>query len=246
MKLLLVLSSDTLYDLLSVYVKPLGFELIRYNYIQKAMDNIEEVDPAAIVISASNFPRQWKTMVQFIRCERTKDVCPIILLKGSSFNTEEAMKASYLGVSGIINEDLGNPAEIERLQGILGRYLSINEKRKTRRIHTESWQNIGFIFSRPKDKVLISGYVKDISVGGFSFQAEYPSLMGEIQLDAILRDCSFRAGEYILSPVCRLARTGKIVSMEFVSFPSGEKEQLTDYLEKLPLLELNAKVLDAT
>jgi len=246
MKLLLVLSSDTLYNLISVYVKPLGFELIRYNYIQKAMDNIEEIDPAAIIISTSNFPRQWKTMAQFIRCERSKDACPIILIKGDTFNSEEAMKASHLGISGIINEDLGNPAEIERLQGILGRYLSINEKRKSRRIHTESWQNIGFIFSRPKDKVLISGNVKDISLEGFSFQAEYPSLMEEIQLNTLLKECSFRAGASILSPVCRLARTGKIVSMEFVSFPSGEKELLTNYLEKLPLLELNAKVLDAT
>ena|GEM_PF-218377 len=243
MKLLLVLSSDETFNLISVYIKPLGFELIRYNYVHKAMDNIEEIDPTAMIISASDFPRQWKTMVQFVRSERKKENCPIIILKGEGFTAEEAMKASFLGVSGIINEKLDNVAERNRVQGILGRYLSINERRRTRRIYTEEWQRIGFIFSRPNDKVLVWGEVKDVSIGGFSFLAEAPSLMEKIYLDTILEDCSFRAGDSILSPICRLARTGRIASMEFVSFPEGEKEQLGKYLENLPLMELKSKEL---
>ena len=67
MKLLLVLSSDETYNHISHFVKPLGFELIRYNHILKAMDNIDEIEPAAIIISARDFPRHWKIMVQFVR-----------------------------------------------------------------------------------------------------------------------------------------------------------------------------------
>ena len=241
MKLLLVMSSDGTHNLMSAYAKPLGFELIRYNYVHKAMDNIEEIDPDAIIISANDFPRQWKTMVQFVRCERAKEACPIIILSGDKFSTEEALKASFLGVSGIVPEALDRPAEISRMQGILGRFLPVNDRRRTRRIHAESWQRFGFVFSRPGDKILVSGEIKDISPGGFSFLPDSPSLMDNIFLDTRLGDCSFRAGDKILSPVCRLARTGRIVSMEFISFPNGEQSILSKYIESLPLLELSIK-----
>ena len=239
MKLLLVMSSDESYSHILIYVKPLGFDFIRYNYVHKAMDNIEEIDPAALIISANDFPRQWKTMVQFVRSERSKENCPIIILSGENFSTEEALKASFLGVSGIIPEALDRPSEINRLKEILGRYLPVNERRRTRRIQTEGWQRFGFIFSRPNDKIMISGEVKDISIGGFSFLADNPSLMDQVFLDMELEECSFRAGDTILSPVCRLARTGRIVSLEFISFPDGEQEVLSKYIENLPLLELS-------
>ena len=238
MKLLLVLGSDETYNLISLYVKPLGFELIRYNHVIKAMDNIDEIDPSAVVISGKDFPRHWKTMVQFIRNERTKDVCPIIILKGDNFSTEEASKASFLGVSGIVTETLDNPAEIDRLQGILGRYMPVDEKRRNHRFYTQPWQRFNLVFLHPLDKFLVTGEVKNISTGGLSFLPDNPSLMKDITLNMELDECSLRAGDSLLSPGCRLARTGRIVSMEFLSFPEGESETLAQYIESLPLLEL--------
>ena len=237
MKLLLVLQSDETYNLISVFVKPLGFELIHYNHILKAMDNIDEVDPCAIVISARDFPRHWKTMVQFVRSARSKEDCPIILLKGSNFPQEEMHKASYLGVSGIVLEALDNSAEIERLQGILSRYLPVDEKRRSRRFRIESWEKLGFTFVSPAAKTLVTGAIKTISSTGLSFLPDYPELMGEIALNMDLNECSLRAGDSILSPVCRLTRTGRIVSMEFLSFPAGEQKTLEAYIESRPILE---------
>ena len=237
MKLLLVLESDETYNLISVFVKPLGFELIHYNHILKAMDNIDEIDPRAIVISARDFPRHWKTMVQFVRSGRSKEECPIILLKGSNFPQEETHKASYLGVSGIVLEALDNSAEIERLQGILSRYLPVDEKRRSRRFRIESWEKLGFTFVSPAAKALVTGAIKTISSTGLSFLPDYPALMGEIALNTDLNECSLRAGDSILSPVCHLARTGRIVSMEFLSFPPGEQKMLEAYIESRPILE---------
>ena len=241
MKLLLVLSSNEIYNQVSIHLKPLGFELIRYNHVQKAMDNIEEIDPAALIVSASDFPRQWKTLVQFIRSERSKEACPVIILKGKTFCTEEAMKASFMGVSGVLSEGMGNNSEINRMQSILGRYLPLSERRRSYRIRIESWQRFGFAFSRPHDKLLVSGIVKDISLGGISFLPDNPMLLDAVFLDMELKDCSLRAGDSILSPVCRLARTGRIISLEFLGFPAGEKEVLSGYLENLPLLELSVR-----
>jgi hypothetical protein len=238
MKLLVVLGSDDTSNLISLYIRPLGFEMIRYFNVLKAMDNIDETDPSAIIISARDFPRHWKTMVQFVRSERPKDLCPIILLKGDNFPLEETSKAFYLGVSGIIDETLNNAAEIDRLQGILSRYIPVDEKRKARRYQAQKWQRFNFIFASPRDKTIITGEVKTISIGGLSFYPDHSALMKDIRLNAELAECSLRAGDNILSPFCRLARTGRIVSLEFISFPGREEEILENYLENLPLEEL--------
>ena len=238
MKLLLVLGSDDTHNFISLYVKPLGFEVIRYNHILKAMDNIDEIDPQAIVISARDFPRHWKTMVHFVRNERTKEGCPIIILRGENFPVEEASKASFLGVSGIINENMDNPEEVGRLQAILSRYTPVDERRRTRRFQIEPWQRLGFVFTRPVDHILISGKMKNISAGGFSFLPDNPSLLKDVTINVKLVECSLRAGDSILSPVCSLARTGRIISLEFLSFPFGEQETFTKYMENLPLLGL--------
>jgi hypothetical protein len=241
MKLLLILGSDSSYDSISQYIKPLGFELIRYRHVVKAMDNIEEINPMAIVVSARDFPRHWKILVQFVRSERSKETCPIIILKGENFPLEETSKAFFLGVSGLVNEDLGNPIEMDRLQKILSRYIPVEEKRKFNRVYVEPWHRIGLLISNPKDKAVITGEVKAISLSGISFLPSNLSMMKDIALNGKLNECSLRVGDDILSPVCRLARTGRIVSFEFIFFPAGEQEKLEQYLDDLPMRELRMK-----
>ncbi|MDR0878339.1 MAG: PilZ domain-containing protein [Treponema sp.] len=241
MKLLLVLGSDDSSELITLYIKPLGFELIRYRHVLKAMDNIDEVDPIAIIISARDFPRHWKILVQFVRSQRPKEICPIILLKGDGFPLEETSKAFFLGVSGVVSESLEDPAEIDRLQSILGRFIPVDEKRKARRFHAASWNHLGFLISNPADKKIIPGVVKTISSSGISFSPANSAMMKDITLDMELRECSLRLGDTILAPVCRLVRTGRTVSLEFISFPGSEEKTLNKYIENLPLQELKNK-----
>jgi hypothetical protein len=241
MKLLLILGSDESYEHISRYIKPLGFELIWYRHVLKAMDNMDEVDPTAIIVSARDFPRHWKILVQFVRSQRPKETCPIIILKGDGFPLEETSKAFFLGVSGVVSESLEDPAEINRLQGILGRYIPVEEKRKSHRFYTEAGStHFGLIIFNPINAAIIPGDVKSISASGVSFSPANPSLMKDITLHMELPENSLRAGDAILSPVCRLVRTGRIVSMEFISFPEGERKILEEYLEALPLREAKA------
>jgi len=239
MKLLLVLGDEATYRLITHYIRPLGFEFVHYTHVLKAMDNIDEVDPHAIIISARDFPRHWKTMTHFVRNERAKDACPLIVLKGDSFTTEDAAKASFLGVSGLIIEALDSPAEIGRLQGILSRYMPVDERRRSRRFQTEPWQRFAFVFTRPANHALVTGAVKDISAGGLSFMPDNPSLLKDMSIGSELKECSLRAGESLLSPICHIARAGRIISLSFFSFPEGEQTVLNKYLEHLPLLELH-------
>jgi hypothetical protein len=196
------------------------------------MDNIDEIDPHAIMISTVDYPRHWKTMVQFFRVERPKEACPIILLCGENFSQDDKAKASFIGISGMLKEPLDN-AEIDRLHGILGRFLPVEEKRRHRRFHIDPWQRFGFAFNHPRNETIIIGQVKDISAGGFSFLPENHSLMDDIDLNTILENCSFRSGDAIFSPACRLARTGRIVSMEFISLKEEEQAIHNQNIEKM-------------
>jgi hypothetical protein len=238
MKLLAILGSDETYQQLAHYVKPLGFELIRYSHAVKAMDNIAEIDPSGVIISTRDYPRHWKTMVQFIRSSRPKEVCPIVLLSGEDFSMDDTSKALYLGVSGLVRESLKEASEVSRLQNILSRYVPVEERRQFRRFSLEPWHRCGFVFVNPIKGVLVFGEVKTLSGGGLSFIPDRHALVENLYLDTELPDCSLRIGDEILSPQCRLVRTGRIIALKFTSFPEEEQALLNRYLERLPLLEL--------
>jgi hypothetical protein len=180
-------------------------------------------------------------MVSFVRYERPKHDCPIVILKGDSFPEEEINKAMSLEVNGLVLESLENPAETEKIQTLLARYVSVEDKRKNRRYRPEGWSRFGFVFSHPQDEKVITGTVKTVSSTGISFEPDHPALADKLKVDTELGNCSLRTGDHILSPACIIRHTGKILAMEFLSFPEQEKETLDIYLENLPLEELKAK-----
>jgi hypothetical protein len=106
---------------------PAPVEIIHYSQALKAMDNIEEIDPDAIIINACDFPRHWKTIVQFVRQERPRKNCPIIVLHSDTFTGEDAGKACVIGVNGMVPDSLPPREKADRIQGILNRYLGTDK-----------------------------------------------------------------------------------------------------------------------
>jgi len=229
MKLLLVLGSDDNYDAISQKIKSLGFELIRYRHVLKAMDNIDEIDPAAIIISARDFPRHWKILVQFVRNERPKEACPIIILKGGHFSTEETSKAFFLGVNGIISETLEHQEDIDRLRTTLGCPVSSTQEQE---FFVEPWHRVGLLIADLSDNSYIIGDVKTISANGLSFSSEQPLPPNAVKLNKELKECSLRIGNAIFSPICRITGTEEDIPLEFVSFPNDEQRTLNHCLEE--------------
>ncbi|MCL1814880.1 MAG: PilZ domain-containing protein [Treponema sp.] len=237
MKLLLVLGSDKTFMDLELFLSPLGFSLIRYRHVQKAMDNIDEIDPLGIIISAKDFPRHWKTMVRFVRFERSMDQCPIIILTGSAFPEEEIEKAKTLEVNGLMLESLEKSAEKELIQTILTHTVP---KKTGPGPVPETLNRFGFVFSHPADKKLITGTIKTVSDAGISFEPDHPEMLFGLLCGMEINTCSLRAGENILSPVCTVRQTGKIITLEFFSFPGAEKETLMSCLKNQPRKEFKA------
>jgi hypothetical protein len=233
MKLLLVFAADENCNIISRSIRPLGFEMIRYRQVLKAMDNIDEINPSAIVVSARDFPLHWKFLVQFVRAERANEICPIIILKGGNFSTEEMTSAYFLGVSGIIDDSLNSPAEINRLQNILSHYAPLEEKRKHRRFNVEPWHRACLLAVNRREKSLVSGDVQNISAGGLAFVSANSAPVGDASWNDQFDECSIRLGSSILSPACRLVRAGEKPAMEFTSFPEGEQSVFEQFLHQL-------------
>jgi hypothetical protein len=233
MKLLLVMGSDNTYDTVVEFLKFSGFEFIRYRHVQKAMDNIEEIDPAGIIISATDFPRHWKTMVSFVRSVRSRNSCPIVILKEDTFPEEEANKALTLKVNCFDQDSLNNPSETEKIRALFTSQKLAGNGQKVNQNHKEPPNCFAFVFSKPADEKMITGTVKAASFTGLSFEPSHPVLTENLEPGTKLPNCSFRAGTEILSPSCILRKNGNVIGLDFISFPQGEKEKLDNYLKRL-------------
>lgn len=67
MKALIISDDDSIVSPIDEYLQNNQFNTIIYRWMIKAIDNIEEIRPDLIVISAAEYPRHWKTLVQFVK-----------------------------------------------------------------------------------------------------------------------------------------------------------------------------------
>ncbi|MDR1232379.1 MAG: PilZ domain-containing protein [Spirochaetaceae bacterium] len=227
MKLMLVLGTGAVYSKLDAILKPLAVGTIVYRHIQKAMDNIEEVDPDAVMIDAGAFPRHWKSFVQFIRGTERQKHCPVILIKGKTFSETDKTKAVYLGVDAILQESFTGEDDIANLQSIInapppGGPVSKPETNAEK-------ARFGLLITHPVTGALLSGAVKTVSEDGLIFSPDLSALAATIPLHGELSACSFRAGDTILSPVLRLVKRDPDLCFAFVSFPGNEQVIFTNY-----------------
>ena len=67
MKALVISDREEIINHVTPLLKEKGFDLIHYRWIIKALDNIEEIQPDIIVLSAMEYPRHWKTLAGFVQ-----------------------------------------------------------------------------------------------------------------------------------------------------------------------------------
>jgi hypothetical protein len=226
MKLLLVSADDSAFNKLSVFSAK-GLELIHYRNVLKAMDNVDEADPAGIIISARDFPRHWKTTLQFVRAERSRNQCPVILLRGENFPDDENVKAEHLGVNVIVSEAL-EAEELKQIENVFSPgppAADGAEKIPSGGTAAKTQRRFGFMFTNPVSEKIITGEATGITAAGLSMEVDRPILVKDLKAGMEIPGCSLRAGEAILSPACVIRRTtyGGIISLDFISFPENEQ-----------------------
>ncbi|AEE16775.1 hypothetical protein [Treponema brennaborense] len=117
MKALIVSASKNNTDLLVSYAHDAGYDTITYTWLLKALDNVEEITPHLVILSAVDYPRQWKTFIQYAESCIPGFKPDIVLLAPAGFDESEIQKAHWLGVRGYITGT--DEAQLAKLRGLL-------------------------------------------------------------------------------------------------------------------------------
>lgn len=240
MKALLLIDDDRVADIARFYLKPLGFEAVRYRSPVKAIDNLEEIAPDAVIVSAKDFPRHWKIISRVIRFKRSKEECVIVLLKGDFFPFEEAAKAASLGVNGVVRDVLDDRKEQAQFQRLLKRYVTIDESRVSERLAPEPWDRLDFMFAHPVSLAPVAGKLETVSATGFSFTPDSPALVSDLEPGCEIEDCSLRAGDRIVSLSCRLVRTDHALGLTISAMDDEDRRYYEAYLASFPERQMKA------
>ncbi|MDR0910572.1 MAG: hypothetical protein LBM77_12495 [Spirochaetaceae bacterium] len=106
MKILLVAADDKT----AVLIKGLSFlpamELIQYASTVKAMDNIDEIAPDAIVFSAIDFPQSWQCFASFLQGKTRmmhSAAAPKLILYTANADTIDKSIACELGINAVVS-----------------------------------------------------------------------------------------------------------------------------------------------
>jgi hypothetical protein len=193
-------------------------------------------------MSCEDFPRHWKPFVQLVRATRPKENCVFILLKGERFAFEEAAKAVFLGINGVIKENLAESQELARFQQILKRYLPVDDQRVGERFVPSPYDRLDFTFSHPERLSIITGKIESISLKALSFKPDYADLCADLRPSQALPDCCLRVGDDIRVLACRLLRAGHVLAIEFPPDDEDLRQALSAYLSSYP--ERLPKTLD--
>lgn len=99
MKALIISEDENVYSALNTALVNAGYDTIIYKWLLKALDNIEEIQPDCIVVSSSEYPRHWKTLVQFVKSGIGGDAVEVYLYEPKPMSSEDEEKARVLGIT---------------------------------------------------------------------------------------------------------------------------------------------------
>lgn len=229
MKALLIADSDVAARNISLHIKPYGFDSIRYRSALKAIENIEEIAPDAVFISTGDFPRHWKTIVQFIRSDTDKDATVIVLLINDRFTAEDADKAVHIGVQAIITEALDASNDIHKLKEVFARYRHLGAD-ETPLVVDRIEERAIFLFTNPVNDAIITGKIDSIGMTEIRFKPDAPSSTADLAPGELLDQCSLRLNGTILSPVCMIKKNTNYMILELTGLDEKMSRTLSEFI----------------
>ncbi len=228
MKIMLISESADSGEKLKSILKENNFELIHYRSPVKALDNMKEVMPDAIIVNTRDFPRHWKVITQYIRWDTAKEKIIIILLADNNFDQSNADKAVKAGVQGIIKIEDNNFIHIsEELKSIFMRYGYFSEKKSAVKNIAEKIQ---FLFINPLNEIIITGTVKNITETGILFLPDMPANTSELKEGETLTQCSLKIGNDVISPVCKIKSNTLTLNLIFAGLNQTEHSLIADFI----------------
>ena len=211
MKALIISDANDIINEFTECYKSQNYDIIVYRWLMKALDNIEEIDPDLIFINATEYPRHWKILSQYVK---GIDKNPkIVLFTSVPLSDEDREKAECLQIDSIVNstEDL---EEICTLNDIcqdsevnLPETENIIEQEQNETVEIQEEEEIEktveqptlpetkickFLFSNPENFVLITGKVESFNDSKLIFLPDNPEDTANIAVDTIIKKCTLK------------------------------------------------------
>jgi hypothetical protein len=231
MKMLLVATGAEHAVALGYHLKPLGFTLEHCPDPVQVIEHLEELDPQAILFHAGDFPRHWKTLLKLVREKKPREELIFLLIAPEGFEMEDAAKAAHLGVNGILKDALSDKKELYRLEEIIRRYRSVQDKRNFTRLVPQDSDQLGFAFTHPKRMALVTGTIREISIQGSSFLPARPSGVADLIVGTEIKACSLKVDDLIIGVDCKVTRNREELGFQFLSFEEGGHHALLKYIQ---------------
>ncbi|MCM1321160.1 MAG: hypothetical protein NC041_04785 [Bacteroides sp.] len=182
MKALLIAETESVLSSFSRFLERRGYDIIRYRWLMKAMDNLEEISPDILVLNCIDYPRHWKIFAQFASSGAFAKKPKIILVVPPDFSAEEQKKAEYLNVSAAVT-DAENADSVQKLETICGTPASASpaEKSETAASPSSRADNSGTAFpqEQPENPDAVFSFIipgSTDSAAGTVISCRYPML----------------------------------------------------------------------
>ena len=209
MKALIISEDENVYSVLNSVLQKAGYDTIIYKWLLKALDNIEEIRPDCIVVSSSEYPRHWKTLVQFVKSGIGGDEVQVYLYEPNPMSSEDEEKARVLGIT-----DYFTSLEPGVLEGIFGKTeepLPTVENIVQSEPEKEEEKNEGhYMFTHPVSGKYVSG--KFFEYNGNTLSCVINDLKG------IEKNCII---EYFTFFDSKKTRTAKVCIKDIVNVTAG-------------------------
>ena len=229
MKILLISGDTLIASRINRYFTPAGYGLIHYNNPLKAMDNYREIRPDVVLFHEREFPRHWKLAVKFLRELYSRDSSLFILLADEEFRDEDAHKAHFLGVNGIMPYD----GSMESLESMILRYKVAPDVRKSQQLVPVRDNSLNFMFMNPVNLQLITAHVLEISVIGAVLKVDEAYKVSGMEKGTVLKHCSLNTAGGIVDLDVRVEHSGSIMEIRFLDGMPQWQDNVQNYIKAL-------------
>lgn len=189
MKAVIIADDDKIISRTSSILSSCGYDCIVYRWLLKALDNVEEIAPHLVVISTRDYPRHWKTFVQYISGLSGTTAPKVILYIDKDFSTDEQKKAQALGISGIFPaecSDFDFKSVIQRITTTAPAQNSVEKKTETL-----------FIFTNPCTEQYCTGTVISFADDLLQFKPDGLKEIEQLKKDMQVSPCSLKDNGHI-------------------------------------------------
>lgn len=220
MKALIISDANDIINEFTEYYKSQNYDVIVYRWLMKALDNIEEIDPDLIFVNATEYPRHWKILSQYVK---GIDKNPkIVLFSSLPLSNEDREKAECLQIDSIVNstEDLEEVCTITDIcqdseENSPETENIIEQEQTDSKINQEDEQIekvleqptlpeikteikvCKFLFSNPENFVLITGKVESYNDSKLIFLPDNPEDTENLLVDTIIKKCTLKVENQI-------------------------------------------------